>query len=192
MKRLPAFIFFVFISSLVIAQENTVCNIDNLYALKTGMTKEAVSQLMQQTEQQTLSDEKNTNKEIIIYKPASENCFTGRNTKLQLEFINNKLSCAFISTQYAKPEYNTMMNNLNALRNTMQQLWNNETAFDIPVENTYCKGFDYTNNKKNHNTSQTISLQFFDATADEQNAIYILELVLVNTPGKRIAGKIFY
>lgn len=192
MKKIFLLALVACISGLLMAQGTTDCSFAPLYALKTTMGKNEALQLLQQLQLQMLSDEKNNQNETIIYKPGNTNCFGGRNTKLQLEFINNKLTEAYFSTEYAKPDYAAMIDNFNALRNAVKQKWAIENAVDLPVENTNCKGFDYSNDKKNRSASQTISLQYFDATTEEQNAVYMLELVFVNTPGKRLAGKISY
>lgn len=192
MKKIFALGLFICISTVLMAQGTTDCSFAQLYTLKTVMNKDAALQLLQRLDMQMLTDEKTGQSETIIYNPVNTSCFSGRNTKLQLEFVNNKLTQAFISTEYAKPDYDAMMKNFYVLRNAVKQQWSVEKEIDLPVENTYCKGFDYSNDAKNKSASQTISLQYFDATTDEQNAIYMLEIVFVNSAGKRLAGNIKY
>src|SRR3954469_8747062 len=147
-KSILIFIF-ILVNSLLLHAQDT-CAFETLFTIKTGMNKAEVMDLINQKFQATLPLIKNDVqklppykgsggdsivREILNFKPEFSQCFHGRNTLVQLEFADDKLYKAYISTEYPKTAYQDMMANYNFLRNVVKTKWPYEKSTKLSGDN---------------------------------------------------------
>src|SRR3954467_166318 len=133
MRYIILLITFVLGNLFCYSQDTLTCNFERLFTIKPGMDKVQVMDLIDQnhyanfstTQIEKLPPYKGTKGdsiiiETLVYTPAGVGCFKGNNTLLKLEFADNKLYKAYISTEYPKASYKEMMSNYNFLRDVVK------------------------------------------------------------------------
>jgi hypothetical protein len=188
------------------AQDTSTCGFETLFTIKAGMSKAEVMDLINKKFQGSLrlvntraeklppykgSGGDSIIKEIFSYKRDSSPCFHGRNTLLQLEFADNKLYKAYISTEYSKTAYQDMMTNYNFLRNVIKVKWPYEKETKLSGGNIIGFGYDYTKTKTTTNKTEKISLQYVDSRTNDQATPYLLEVLWANLANTRMQSSNF-
>jgi hypothetical protein len=181
------------------AQTTSPCAFESLFTFTPGMNKMTVMDSVNKTYKldifsrtvEKLPPYKGTGtdsivKEIIVYKIAGSACFKGSDTRLQLEFADDKLYKAYLSTVYPKTNYNEMISNFNSLRNSIKPHWQFESGIKISGENLLGAGFDYSKTKKITNKTEKVSLQYVDSKANDLNSSFLLEVIWVNLGNTRM------
>ncbi|HEY6978581.1 MAG TPA: hypothetical protein VH396_19920 [Chitinophagaceae bacterium] len=195
---------FILANSLFLHAQNKdtlTCGFETLFTIKTGMSKAEVMDLVNnkyqsdlplvKTQVEKLPPYKGSSgdsivKEILSYKPNFSQCFHGRNTMVQLEFADDKLYKAYISTEYPKTAYQDMMTNYSFLRNVIKGKWASEKATKLSGENIVGFGYDYTKPKTSANKTEKVSLQYVDSRVNNQGTPYILEVLWANLTDTRM------
>jgi hypothetical protein len=127
-------------------------------------------------------------KEIIVYKIDESPCFKGHSSKLQLEFADDKLYKAYLSTTYPKSTYNEMISNFNSLRSSIKPHWQFESETKLSGGNIVGFGYDYSKTKKITNKTEKVSLQYVDSKSNDPNSSYQLEVIWANLANTRMEG----
>jgi hypothetical protein len=195
-----ALIFFFSLS--VSAQDTLTCGFENLYTIKPGMSKADAMELVKKNYEATLVSSKMEKlppykgtggdsivKEILSYQRDVTPCFRGSNTLLQLEFADNKLFKAYISTEFPKSGYEDMMSNYNFLRGVLKRKWKYEKATKISGGDIVGFGYDYTKTQKPikpGNKIEQISLQYIEPVPNDPKSDYLLEMLWVNLKDTRM------
>jgi len=125
-------------------------------------------------------------KEILSYKPDQQTCFNGRNTLFQLEFADNKLYKAYMSTMYPKSQYQDMITNYNSLRSVIKTEWAYEKEIKISGDNMVGFGYDYTKTKSTNKKTEKVSLMYIDSRSDDPTGNYLLEVLWANLSNTRM------
>jgi hypothetical protein len=191
-----------FLSSLaytVNAQESVPCGFHRLFTFKPGMSKTVVLDSVNKTYRLRIE---NTNieklppykssggdsivKEIVSYKIDGSPCFTGRNSKLYLQFADDKLYKAYLVTEYPKSAYQEMITNFNSLRSSIKPYWKYEKEIKLSGNNTLGFGYDYTKIQAPTTKTEKVSLQYVDPQTDKKNIPYQLEVLWVNLENTRM------
>jgi len=204
MNRSILLSLFILGNSLFLHAQNKdtlTCGFETLFTIKTGMSKAEVMDLINQKFQATLPLVKNDVqklppykgsggdsivKEILNFKPEFSQCFHGRNTLVQLEFADDKLYKAYISTEYPKTTYQDMMANYNFLRNVIKAKWPYEKATKLSGDNIVGFGYDYTKTTTPTNKTEKVSVQYVDSKVNNPGTRYILELLWANLADTRM------
>jgi hypothetical protein len=173
------------------AQENIYCGLEKAFMLTDGLSKEAVIDSIENNYHitpldipagnSTGTDKNSRTKDLLIYKLENNKCFQGNNTKLQFEFINNKLVNAFIETEFARADYYDMLDNFNILRNELRQNWQHEKETKNTSGSLISTGFDYTKAKDAKSIANKISLHYINTKPGFGYGIYLLQLNWINT-----------
>src|SRR4051794_26053731 len=154
MRYLILLFFFMLSNLFCYSQDTLQCGFERLFTIKPGMDKAQVMDLVNEnnygkfsrTQIEKLPPYKGSGgdsilKEILIYTPTSVRCFKGNNTLLKLEFADNKLYKAYISTEYPKASYKEMISNYNLLRDVIKAQWPYEKEVKLSSEKIV--GFGY-------------------------------------------------
>lgn len=195
-------ILFCFISSAVVqAQNNIPCGFQRLFTFKPGMNKMTVVDSVNKTYKLSIISRKSEKlppykgtggdsiiKEMIVYNIEGSPCFQGRGSRLQLEFADDKLYKAYISTSYPKSAYNEMVENFNMLRGSIKPHWKFENEIKLAGNNIIGFGFDYSKTKKATVKTEKVTLQYVDSKSNDQNSSYLLEVIWANLEGTRMEG----
>jgi hypothetical protein len=181
------------------AQDTLTCQFERLFKIKAGMTKTDVVAYIGDNYKATLintdvsklppykgSKGDSIIKEILSYKPDQQTCFNGRNTLFQLEFADNKLYKAYLSTMYPKSQYQDMIANYNSLRNVIKTEWAYEKEIKISGDNMAGFGYDYTKTKKTGKKTEKVSLMYVDSRSDDPSGNYLLEVLWANLANTRM------
>jgi len=203
-KSILIFIFILANSLLLHAQDT--CAFETLFTIKAGMSKAEVMDLINKrfqsglslvnTQVQKLPPYKGSGgdsivKEIFSYKPNFIQCFRGRNTLAQLEFADDKLYRAYISTEYPKTAYQDMITNYNSLRNVIKAKWPYEKTTKLSGDNIVGFGYDYTKTTTPTNKTERVSVQYVDSRTNDQGSPYLLEVLWANLANTRMEGSNF-
>ena len=193
---------FILFNGLLLKAQDT-CAFESLFTIKAGMSKNDVMDLINKkfqgglslvnTRIEKLPPYKKSGgdsivKETFSYRPNFAQCFRGRNTLAQLEFADNKLYKAYISTEYPKTSYQAMMTNYNSLRNVIKAKWPYEKEIKLSGGNIVGFGYDYTKAKTTTNKTEKISLQYVDLKTNDQGNPYLLEILWANLENTRMEG----
>jgi len=183
------------------AQDTLTCGFETLFALKAGMSKPEIIDFINKnypsnlvnTQIEKLPPYNGTGgdsivKEILSYQRETTPCFRGRNTLLQLEFADNKLYKAYISTEYPKTSYQDMVSNYNFLRNVIKSKWVQEKGIKLSHANIVGFGYDYTKSKIPTQKIEKVTLQYVDAATNDPKTNYLLEVLWVNLKNTRMEG----
>jgi hypothetical protein len=203
MKKSVLISIFILGNSLFLHAQDT-CSFETLFTIKAGMSKGDVMDLINKkfpggslslvnTQVQKLPPYKSGGgdsivKEIFSYKPNFAQCFHGRNTLAQLEFADNKLYKAYISTEYSKTAYQDMITNYNSLRNVIKAKWPYEKEIKLSGANIVGFGYDYSKTKSSTNKTEKVSLQYVDSKTNDQGIPYVLEVLWANLANTRMQG----
>ena len=203
MRRIILLVIYILSCLFLHAQDSLTCSFETLFTIKAGMSKSDVMDLINKNFQDGLSLV-NTQvvklppykgsggdsivKEIFSYKPNYAQCFRGRNTLAQLEFADNKLYKAYISTEYPKTAYQDMITNYNSLRDVIKAKWPYEKEVKLSGGNIVGFGYDYTKTKKTTNKTEKVSLQYVDPKTNDQGSPYLLEVLWANLENTRMEG----
>jgi len=192
MKTIIIFLIGFFFIIDAEAQENIYCGLEKVFMLNNGLSKEAVIDSIKNNYHITpfniiagnseATDNKNSSTQnLLIYKIQNNECFHGSNTKLQFEFINNKLVKAFIETEFARVDYYDMLDNFNVLRNELRQNWQHEKETKSTSGTLISTGFDYSKAKDTKSIADRISLHYINTKPGNGYGIYLLQLNWINT-----------
>jgi hypothetical protein len=191
MKAIMIFLLGFFFIVHANAQENIYCGLEKVFMLTDGLSKEAIIDSIENNyhitpldiskRNSTGSDKNSRTKDLLIYKLENNKCFHGSNTKLQFEFINNKLVNAFIETEFARVDYYDMLDNFNILRNELRQNWQHEKETKNTSGSLISTGFDYTKAKDAKSIANKISLHYINTKPGFGYGIYLLQLNWINT-----------
>jgi len=197
--RISIFVLVILCSFSLHAQDTLTCGFETLFTIKPGMNKIDVMDLVKKnydailvnSKMEKLPPYKGTGgdsilKEILSYKRDVAPCFRGTNTLLQLEFADNKLFKAYISTEYPKSGYEDMMSNYNFLRGVIKKKWKYERGTKLSGGDIVGFGYDYANTKKPTNKTEQISLQYIEPVPNKPNSNYLLEMLWVNLKDTRM------
>jgi len=204
MRRIILPFIYILSSLLLHAQDSLTCGFETLFTIKAGMDKAEVMDLVNKNYKVDLVDRRieklppykksggdSITNEILLYKPDTITCFQGRNTLLHLQFADNKLYKAYISTEYPKSAYNDMIKNYNFLRNVIKAKWAHEKAMKLSGGNIEGVGYDYTKTKNATNKTdktEKISLQYVDIETNNPKTNYLLEVLWANLENTRMEG----
>jgi len=191
-KSILIFIFILSNSALLYAQDTSNCGFEVLFNIKAGMSKGEAMDLLGKDYQANLvtreleklapyqgSTDSIVNERLIYTRDVTP-CFNGANTKVQLEFADNVLFKAYISTTYPKTSYEDMMANFNSLKKVIKAKWTYEKEIKISGENMLGFGYDYTKTKKTTAKPEKISLHYIDYETNNPTSNYILEVLWAN------------
>jgi len=197
-KSLLIFFLSVFVFAAD-AQQNTSCAFHKLFTFKPGMSKLVVLDSVNKNYQLSIENRKieklapykgaggdSIVKEIVTYKIDASPCFKGRNSKLFLEFADDKLYKAYIVTEYPKTSYQDMIANFNSLRDGIKPYWKYEKQVKLSGKNTVGFGYDYSKVQKPTIKTEKVSLQYVDDQTGNNNAPYQLEVVWANLENTRM------
>jgi hypothetical protein len=192
-------LFFLTLACSIHAQQT--CAFQKLFTFKPGMSKMVVLDSVNKTYQLAIADTKTQKlppyknsggdsivNEIISYKIDNSPCFRGTNTKLFLEFADNKLYKAYIVTEYSKTAYQDMISNFNTLRSSIKPYWKYEKEVKISGDNFLGFGYDYTKQKNATLKTEKVSLQYVDVQTNNSATTYQLELLWANLENTRMEG----
>jgi hypothetical protein len=192
---------FIFISSSLFlrAQDTLTCGFETLFTLKAGMSKPEVIDLINRnypsnlvhTQIEKLPPYKGSGgdsivKETFSYKRDITPCFKGHNTLLQLEFADNVLYKAYISTEFPKTAYGDMISNYNFLRNVIKAKWIQEKGIKLSSGNILGFGYDYTKAKIPNQKIEKVTLQYVDRATNNPKVDYLLEVLWINLKNTRM------
>lgn len=199
MYRTVLILVFLFSSLLLCAQDSLTCGFETLFSIKAGMDKADVMNLLEKNYQAKLVNTRveklppykgsggdSIINEILTYKRDITPCFLGRNTVLFMEFADNKLYKAYISTEYPKSAYRDMMSNYDSLRKVIKAKWTYEKPIKLSGGNIVGYGYDYSQTKKSSNKTQKVSLHYIDLASNDPNGKYLLEVLWVNLENTRM------
>lgn len=198
MKTVFTLLFGFLYSAGVFAQQNAGCTFERLFNLKTGLSKEVVKDSLSrmhgftlvsttlQTKASNAVAQKTNSKEILVYRIDAGECFNGANSKLQLEFAEDKLNKALIQTEFARADYYDMLDNFTALRNKIKPGWEREKEIKATSGNLVSSGFDYSKAKQPNHKTEKVSLQYIHTKPAEGYGIYLLQLSWINPTGAAI------
>ena len=193
---------FFFVSLLaciaVKAQTTNYCGLEKLFTINSGISKQAVIDSIKKNYALYLLNDNiinipekagkniDDNMEVVIYKIKNSDCFRGDNSKLQFEFVNDKLVKAFIETKFARSDYYDMIDNFNSLRSLLKQEWKHEKQIKTMSGNLVNTGFDYSKAITTGATAEKISLHYINTKPDKGYGVYLLELDWVNTTNNNL------
>ena len=200
MNKLTLLCFLIFGNSMFLnAQDSLTCQFEKLFKIKAGMAKPDVVAYIADNYKATLvntdvsklpaykgSKGDSIVKEILSYKPDQQTCFNGRNTLFQLEFADNKLYKAYMSTMYPKSQYQDMITNYNSLRSVIKTEWAYEKEIKISGDNMVGFGYDYTKTKSTNKKTEKVSLMYVDSRSDDPTGNYLLEVLWANLSNTRM------
>ena len=180
----------------VYAQQDAYCGLAKLFSLHNGSSKEAIidsiksyyniEPLYNPAKNATISQRKTEAKELLIYKLKNNNCFQGNNTRIQFEFINNKLVNAFIQTEFARADYYALTDNFTALRRALQQNWQREKKIKNTSGDLISTGFIYSKAKDKNTNIENISLHYINTKPGKGYGIYLLQLNWISNSSDNI------
>jgi len=195
------FVLFLGMSFPLLAQDTLTCGFETLFTIKAGMAKSDVVAFIDNNYKAALVDNHMEKippykggkgdsiiKEILSYKADQQTCFHGRNTLFQLEFADNKLFKAYLSTMYPKTEYENMIANYNSLRNVIKSKWAYEKEIKISGDNMVGFGYDYTKTKSTNKKTEKVSLMYIDSRSNDPASNYLLEVLWANLKNTRMEG----
>ena len=204
MRSLMLFLMFCTFSFYAYSQDSLTCNFETLFTIKPGIDKSDAVQLITKNNLATLTNTrmekmppyKGTSgdsiiREILIYRPNGTRCFKGSNTMIQMEFADNKLYKAYISTEYPKSAYHEMLENYSFLRSVIKATWPYESSLKVTANNTVGFGYNYTKTKKPTNQAEIISLQYLDFDVKSLTTNYLLEVIWANLKNTRMQNSNF-
>ncbi|CAN5550808.1 hypothetical protein BH10BAC2_BH10BAC2_40490 [soil metagenome] len=182
MKTILSLLIFILFGCGSIAQQNASYAFERLFNLKEGLSKEAVADSITNIYNlDPVSAGRNNSSSILIYKTETIACFKGSGSKLQFEFINNKLYKAYIQTEFARADYYEMLDNFNALRSMIKPGWEHEKEIKYAMDNLVSTGYDYSKAKQTKSKTDKISLQYINTKPDKGFGIYLLQLSWINS-----------
>jgi hypothetical protein len=187
MKTMLSLLVALFLAANVHAQD-AYCGLSKLFLLPTSSTKEAIIDSIKNyykieplyNRNATTHSKKTEAKELLIYKLQNNNCFQGNNTKIQFEFINNKLVNAFIQTEFARADYYALTDNMTYLRQLLKQNWHREKETKSTSDNLVSTGFVYSKAKDANTKVENILLHFISTKPGKGYGIYLLQLNWIN------------
>lgn len=191
MKTILTLLIAVLFSCGGMAQLSSPCVFESLFNLKEGVSKEAVAdsikniyglQPLNSSAQDNITNSGTSNtvsKKFLIYSTETMECFKGNNGKLYFEFINNRLSKAYIQTEFARADYYEMLDNFNALRSIIKPRWEREKEIKRSLDNLVSTGYDYS--KAKQAKADNLSLQYIHSKPDKGYGIYLLQLSWINS-----------
>jgi hypothetical protein len=204
MRSLMLFLLFSTFNLYTYSQDSLTCNFETLFTLKPGIDKADAVQLITKNNLATLTNTqmgkippyKGTSgdsivREILIYRPNGTRCFKGSNTMIQMEFADNKLYKAYISTEYPKSAYHQMLENYSFLRSVIKAKWPHESSLKVTADNTVGFGYNYSKTKKPTNQAELISLQYLDFNVNSLTNNYLLEVIWANLKDTRMQNSNF-
>ena len=183
---------------IVNAQTGPPCAFQSLFTFEPGMNKMVVMDSINKTYKLKVVSRKTENiksstdgnpivKEVVAYTIDGSACFKGHNSKLQLEFADDKLYKAYLSTVYSKSTYSELISNFNSLRSSIKPHWEFENGIKLSGKNTTGFGYMYARTKKTPILEQ-VTLQYTDYNTNDANSSYILEVVWANVTNTRMKG----
>src|SRR5205085_2724082 len=125
-------------------------------------------------------------RETIMYNIEKSTCFTGRQSRLQLFFADDKLFKAYLSTVYSKNNYQELISNFNSLRSSIKPHWTFENEVKVSGKNIIGFGFDYTRTKPVNNKMEKVTLQYVDLKTQNSHSPYLLEVIWANLANTRM------
>ena len=198
-KSIAISILIVGISFSLHAQDTLTCGFETLFTIKAGMNKNDVVDFINKNYKAILINSQveklppykgskgdSITKEILSYKPDQTTCFHGSNTLFQLEFAENKLFKAYISTMYPKSQYQDMIANYDSLRSVIKPKWAYEKAIKLSGENMVGYGYDYSKTKRITKKTEKTTLMYIDSRSDDPTSNYLLEVLWANLSNTRM------
>jgi len=186
-------------SLLLHAQDSLTCGFETLFTMKAGMSKPEVIGLIStnypsklvNTQIEKLPPYKGSSGDTIIketfsYRRDITPCFKGLNTLLKLEFADNVLYKAYISTEFPKTAYSDMISNYNFLRNVIKAKWTYENGTKLAGGKTLGFGYDYTKTKDITDKTEKVSLQYVDNATNDPKSNYLVEVIWANLKNTRM------
>ena len=183
---------------IINAQTSPPCAFQSLFTFEPGMNKMVVMDSINKTYKLKVASRKTESiksstagnpiiKEVVAYTVDESPCFKGQNSKLQLEFADDKLYKAYLSTVYSKSTQSEMITNFNSLRSSIKPHWEFESGIKLSGKNTTGFGYMYARTKTNPIMEQ-VTLQYTDYNTNDANSSYILEVVWANLSNTRMKG----
>lgn len=198
-KRIVTILFCYTIQQVTIAQDRTPCGFESLFTFKPGMNKMIVLDSVNRTYNLTIvsrdleklpayksSGGDSIIRETINYNIDKSPCFTGRRSKLQLIFADDKLYKAYLSTVYPKNDHQQMVSNFNSLRRNIKRHWEFENEVKLTGKSIIGFGFDYSKTKKANMKTEKVTLQYVDLKAQDPHSPYLLEVIWANLANTRM------
>jgi len=199
MRKITALLFCFFVYQVSHAQNGTPCAFETLFTFQPGMNKMMVMDSVYKTYDLTVVSREvervpayqGTNgdsivRETIMYNIDKSTCLTGKGSKLQLMFADDKLYKAYISTAYYKNNHQQLISNFNSLRKNIKPHWAYETEVKVSGKNMLGFGFDYSRTKKTTAKTEKVTLQYIDLNTHDSRNPFLLEVIWVNLGNTRM------
>ncbi len=200
MRRI-IFVFCLFTFAYTTNAQTPTCGFQRLFTFKPGMSKTVVLDSVDKTYQLPVTEKrieklppyKETGgdsivNEIIVYDIKNSSCLKGSDTKLFLEFADDKLYKAYFVTEYSKSAYQDMIDNFNSLRGSIKPFWKYEKSIKLSGENMIGFGYDYSKVSRSTLKTEKVSLQYVDVQTNNSSSPYQLEILWANLEGTRMEG----
>ncbi len=185
--------------SFLYAQDSMTCKFEMHFNIMPSMHKGEAMDLMNDNHLAVLTNTRavklppykttggdSINKEILVYRSKEVGCFRGSNTMIELEFADDKLYKAYISTEYAKSAYQQMFENYNFLINLIKQKWPYEKGTKLTAHNIAGYGYKYTKTDQPTTKAETVLVQYVDLNTKSNTSNYLLEVLWANLKNTRM------
>lgn len=182
MKTILTLLINALFSCAAMAQQNASCAFERLFNLQEGLSKEALTDSMRSIYHlDPVKAGSNNTSSLLIYKMETIPCFKGSGSKLQFEFVNNKLHSAYMQTEFARADYYEMLDSFNALRSTIRLGWEHEKEIKYVMDNLVSTGYNYSKAKHVKSKTEKISLHYISTKPDKGFGVYLLQLSWINS-----------